>query len=50
MRQLFTLRLQMNGNQYSQYSRATPHPMMDMLDVSGRRFNDGRHKLRAGPL
>jgi hypothetical protein len=24
--------------------------MMDMLVVSSRRFNDGRHKLRAGPV
>jgi len=24
--------------------------MMDMLDVSGLRCNDGAHKLRAGPL
>jgi hypothetical protein len=37
----------MNGNQYS---RATPHPMMDMLGVSALGFNDGRHKLGAGPL
>jgi hypothetical protein len=31
-------------------SRITPHPMMDMLGVSGCGFNDKRHKLRAGPL
>jgi len=24
--------------------------MMHMLSVGGRRFNDGRHKLYAGPL
>jgi len=24
--------------------------MLDMLGVSGPGFNDGRHKLRAGPL
>jgi hypothetical protein len=34
----------------NQYSRATPHPMKDMLDVSSPEFNDGRHKLGAGPL
>jgi hypothetical protein len=36
-------RLQMNCNRYS-------HPMMDMLGADGRGFNDGHHKLRAGPL
>jgi len=33
----------MNCNRYS-------HPMMDMLGYGRRGFNDGRHKLRAGPL
>jgi len=34
----------------SRLSRITPHPMMDMLDVSGCEFNHERHKLHAGPL
>jgi hypothetical protein len=34
----------------NQYSRAIPHPMMDMLGVSALEFNDGHHKLGAGPL
>jgi hypothetical protein len=34
----------------NQYSRAIPHAMMDMLDVSGLGFNDGRHKLGADRL
>jgi hypothetical protein len=34
----------------NQYSRTTPHPMMDMLGVSGLGYNDGCHKLRADPL